>query len=141
MDPAQDDTLFSVSPNLQILNIPAAGLEDFIRLSVRDVKDAAAPAKEAPGVVLTNPPYGERIGEEADMAALYKTIGDSLKANFQGYNAFVFTGNLEAAKSIGLKPARRVPLFNGPIDCRLLKYELYRGSRREPKSAEGPAES
>jgi putative N6-adenine-specific DNA methylase len=111
-------------------NITAAGLEDCVRLSVRDVKDATAPAKEEPGIVLTNPPYGERIGEEAEMAALYKTIGDALKTNFQGYNAFVFTGNLEAAKSIGLKPARRVPLFNGPIDCRLLKYELYRGSRR-----------
>ena len=113
-------------------NITAAGLEDFIRLSVRDVKDATAPAQEEPGIVITNPPYGERIGEETEMAALYKTIGDSLKANFQGYDAFVFTGNLEAAKSIGLKAARRTPLFNGPIDCRLLKYELYRGSRRAP---------
>ena len=64
------------------------------------------------------------------MTALYKTIGDTLKANFQGYDAFVFTGNLEAAKSIGLKAKRRTPLFNGPIDCRLLKYELYQGSRR-----------
>ena len=111
-------------------NITAAGLEDYIKLSVRDVKDAVAPTKEEPGIVLMNPPYGERIGEEAEMTALYKTIGDSLKTNFQGYNAYVFTGNLEAAKSIGLKPARRVPLFNGPIDCRLLKYELYQGSRR-----------
>ena len=111
-------------------NITAAGLEDCIRLSVRDVKDAVAPAQEAPGIVLTNPPYGERIGEEAEMTALYKTIGDTLKANFQGYDAFVFTGNLEAAKSIGLKAKRRTPLFNGPIDCRLLKYELYQGSRR-----------
>uniref|UniRef100_UPI001CF27940 THUMP domain-containing class I SAM-dependent RNA methyltransferase n=1 Tax=Hymenobacter terricola TaxID=2819236 RepID=UPI001CF27940 len=89
-------------------NITAAGLEDYIKLSVRDVKDAVAPAKEEPGIVLMNPPYGERIGEEAEMAALYKSIGDSLKANFQGYDAFVFTGNLEAAKSIGLKAARRV---------------------------------
>ena len=124
-------------------NITAAGLEDFIRLSVRDVKDATAPDKEEPGIVIMNPPYGERIGEEAEMAALYKTIGDSLKTNFQGYEAFVFTGNLEAAKSIGLKPARRTPLFNGPIDCRLLKYELYRGSRRAPSPhppAPSPAE-
>jgi putative N6-adenine-specific DNA methylase len=111
-------------------NITAAGLEDCIRLSVRDVKDAVPPKNQAPGVVITNPPYGERIGEEAEMAALYQTIGDTLKANFQGYDAFVLTGNLEAAKSIGLKAARRTPLFNGPIDCRLLKYELYRGSRR-----------
>ena len=124
-------------------NITAAGLEDYIRLSVRDVKDAIAPPKEEPGIVITNPPYGERLGEEAEMAALYKTIGDALKANFQGYDAFVFTGNLEAAKSIGLKAAKRTPLFNGPIDCRLLKYELYRGSRRAPgphPPAPSPAE-
>ena len=118
-------------------NITAAGLEDCIRLSVRDVKDAAPPKNQPPGVVLMNPPYGERIGEEAEMAALYKTIGDALKANFQDYDAFVFTGNLEAAKSVGLKAARRTPLFNGPIDCRLLKYELYKGSRRTaPTGAE-----
>ena len=116
-------------------NITAAGLEDFVRLSVRDVKDAMAPMKEEPGTVIMNPPYGERIGEEAEMDALYKTIGDTLKTGFQGYNAFIFTGNLAAAKRIGLKPARRVPLFNGPIDCRLLKYELYGGSKREPQTA------
>jgi putative N6-adenine-specific DNA methylase len=111
-------------------NIEAAGLDECIRLSVRDVRDAQQPQGQAPGLVITNPPYGERIGEEAQMAALYKVIGDALKTNFQGYEAFVFTGNLEAAKSIGLKVSRRIPLFNGPIDCRLLKYELYRGSRR-----------
>jgi putative N6-adenine-specific DNA methylase len=70
------------------------------------------------------------------MDALYKTIGDALKTNFQGFEAFIFTGNLEAAKAIGLKVSRRIPLFNGPIDCRLLKYELYRGSRRvQPPTA------
>ena len=112
-------------------NIEAAGLDDCIRLAVRDVRNAQPPADQPPGLILTNPPYGERIGEEAEMDALYKTIGDALKTNFQGFEAFIFTGNLEAAKSIGLKVSRRIPLFNGPIDCRLLKYELYRGSRRE----------
>ncbi len=116
-------------------NIEAAGLDECIRLSVRDVRDAQPPQGQAPGLVITNPPYGERIGEEAEMAALYKTIGDALKTNFQGYEAFVFTGNLAAAKAIGLKVSRRIPLFNGPIDCRLLKYELYRGSRRVPAQA------
>ncbi|MDF7811917.1 THUMP domain-containing protein [Hymenobacter sp. YC55] len=114
-------------------NVSAAGLEDFVRLAVRDVKDAAAPKGE-PGLVVMNPPYGERIGEEAEMDALYKTIGDTLKSGFPGYDAYIFTGNLEAAKRVGLKASRRIPLFNGPIDCRLLKYELYQGSRR-PKSA------
>jgi len=115
-------------------NVAAADLEDFIRLGVRDVAEAKAPAKEAPGLVIMNPPYGERIGEEAEMEALYKTIGDTLKSSFQEYDAYIFTGNLEAAKRIGLKTSRRVPLYNGPIECRLLKYELYRGTRRESHS-------
>ena len=114
-------------------NVEAAGLEDFIRLAVRDVAAAQAPAKEVPGIVIMNPPYGERIGEEADMAALYQTIGDTLKTSFQGYDAYIFTGNLTAAKRVGLKTSRRVPLYNGPIECRLLKYELYRGSRKTGK--------
>ncbi|GAA3994086.1 THUMP domain-containing protein [Hymenobacter fastidiosus] len=111
-------------------NVAAADLEDYIRLAVRDVKDAVAPANEAPGLVIMNPPYGERIGEEEEMDALYKTIGDTLKTSFPGYDAYIFTGNLEAAKRVGLKASRRTPLFNGPIDCRLLKYELYQGSRK-----------
>ena len=111
-------------------NVAAAGLEDVVRLAVRDVREALPPRNQPPGVLLSNPPYGERIGEEAAMEALYKTIGDVLKTGFSGYEAYLFTGNLEAAKRVGLKPARRVPLFNGPIDCRLLKYELYSGSRR-----------
>ncbi|NML66584.1 hypothetical protein HHL22_15355 [Hymenobacter sp. RP-2-7] len=114
-------------------NVAAAGLDECIRLAVRDVRDARPPQNQPPGVLLTNPPYGERIGEEAQMDALYKTLGDTLKTNFQGYEAYVFTGNLEAAKRIGLKATRRLPLFNGPIDCRLLKYELYGGTRRAPR--------
>ncbi|PJJ60745.1 THUMP domain-containing class I SAM-dependent RNA methyltransferase [Hymenobacter chitinivorans] len=114
-------------------NVAAADLEDYIRLGVRDVKDAQAPKNEPAGIVVSNPPYGERIGEEAQMEALYKTIGDTLKTGFQGYDAYLFTGNLEAAKRVGLKASRRIPLFNGPIDCRLLKYELYQGTRKVSK--------
>src|SRR6476661_8692304 len=101
-------------------------------------KDAPPPKNQPPGLVITNPPYGERIGAEAQMAGLYKTIGDTLKTNFQGYDAFIFTGNLEAAKAVGLKTTRRIPLFNGPIDCRLLKYELYQGSKRAPRATSPP---
>ena len=83
------------------------------------------------GVVMFNPPYGERLGtEEESINQLYKTIGDTLKTNFAGYDAYVFTGNLEAAKHIGLRTSRRIPLYNGAIECRLLKFELYRGSKR-----------
>lgn len=113
-------------------NITHAGLEDYIRLRVRDMKETEGIGEK--GVVLVNPPYGERINPE-NLNQLYKQIGDTFKTNFAGYDAFVFTGNQEAAKHIGLKTSRRIPLYNGPIECRLLKYELYRGSRR-PTSGE-----
>ncbi|MDQ4139078.1 MAG: THUMP domain-containing protein [Bacteroidota bacterium] len=109
-------------------NITHAGLEDFIRVRVRDLKDAQGIGEK--GVVIVNPPYGERISPD-NLNQLYKLIGDTFKTNFSGYDAFVFTGNLEAAKHIGLKTSRRIPLYNGPIECRLLKYELYRGTRKQ----------
>ena len=108
-------------------NINNAGLEKVIKVEQADFFKTEAPAK--PGVVVMNPPYNERILSD-DINLLYKNIGDTLKNSYQGYDAFVFTGNLEAAKNVGLRASRRVPLYNGPIDCRLLKYELYRGSRR-----------
>ncbi|PRY15417.1 putative N6-adenine-specific DNA methylase [Pontibacter ummariensis] len=108
-------------------NIENAGLEHVIQVEEADFFKTEAPA--IPGVVVMNPPYNERIQSE-DINLLYKNIGDTLKNKYQGYDAFVFTGNLDAAKSIGLRTSRRVPLYNGSIDCRLLKYELYRGSRK-----------
>ena len=108
-------------------NIANAGLQDVIRIEEADFFKTEAPAQQ--GVLVMNPPYNERIQSD-DINLLYKNIGDTLKNNYQGFDAFVFTGNLEAAKSIGLRTSRRTPLYNGPIDCRLLKYELYRGSRR-----------
>ncbi|QNF35425.1 hypothetical protein HUW51_22935 [Adhaeribacter swui] len=108
-------------------NITQAGLEDFIRLRVRDLKEAQGVGDK--GIIIVNPPYGERIRPD-DLNQLYKLIGDTFKTNFSGYDAFVFTGNLDAAKHIGLKTSRRIPLYNGPIECRLLKYELYRGTRK-----------
>jgi putative N6-adenine-specific DNA methylase len=77
------------------------------------------------GVVIINPPYGRRLGEEEELRELYCQIGDVMKKRCRGWTGFVLTGNLELAKYIGLKAARRYVLFNGPIECRLLKYELY----------------
>ncbi|MFD2515858.1 class I SAM-dependent RNA methyltransferase [Pontibacter locisalis] len=108
-------------------NIENAGLENIIRVEKADFFETNAPADH--GFVVMNPPYNERIQSD-DINLLYKNIGDTLKNNYQGFDAFVFTGNLEAAKNVGLRTSRRVPLYNGSIDCRLLKYELYRGSRR-----------
>jgi len=108
-------------------NIENAGLDKVIKVRQADFFQTQAPS--AHGVVVMNPPYNERIQSD-DIHQLYKNIGDTLKKNYQGYDAFVFTGNLEAAKSIGLRTSRRVPLYNGAIDCRLLKFELYQGSRK-----------
>ena len=113
-------------------NIENAGLQDVIKVEEADFFKTEAPA--AQGVVVMNPPYNERILSD-DINQLYKSIGDTLKKGYQGYDAFVLTGNLEAAKHVGLKASRRIPLYNGPIECRLLKYELYGGSRRPEQEA------
>ncbi len=84
---------------------------------------------EPPGMLLTNPPYGERL-DVAAIDALYSMIGDSLKQNFTGYDAYIFSGNLGAVKHVGLKPSMKLKMFNGPIECRLLRYEMYQGSKK-----------
>ena len=77
------------------------------------------------GVVIINPPYGKRLGDEEELKELYCLIGDIMKKRCRGWTGYVLTGNLELAKYIGLKASRRFVLFNGAIECRLLKYELY----------------
>ncbi|WP_187261435.1 THUMP domain-containing class I SAM-dependent RNA methyltransferase [Pontibacter beigongshangensis] len=109
------------------VNIENAGLEKVIKVEQADFFQTKAPAEH--GVLVVNPPYNERIVSD-DINLLYKQMGDTLKNNYQGFDAFILTGNLEAAKNIGLRTTRRTPLYNGAIECRLLKYELYRGSRR-----------
>ncbi|MBC3538209.1 class I SAM-dependent RNA methyltransferase [Rufibacter sediminis] len=115
-------------------NMEYAELDQYVRIKELNFKEAVKPSDQ--GIVVMNPPYGERIGEESEINGLYKMIGDTLKSNFQDWDACIFTGNLEAAKHIGLKPSRRIPLYNGPIECRLFKYELYRGSKRVNEPSE-----
>jgi putative N6-adenine-specific DNA methylase len=104
-------------------NAESSGIGAQIRWSYSDFSKLEPPA--AHGTLICNPPYGERIGEEVELEAFYRKIGDTLKQNWKGWTAWVFTGNLALAKRVGLKPSRRIVLFNGPIECRLLKYELY----------------
>ncbi|TLM61518.1 MAG: RNA methyltransferase [Deltaproteobacteria bacterium] len=99
---------------------PAAG---GIRWERSDFARFEPPA--GPGTLLCNPPYGERLKDDGALELLYRSIGDTLKQRWTGWTAWLLTGNLEAAKRIGLKATRRVPLWNGPLECRLLKYELY----------------
>jgi putative N6-adenine-specific DNA methylase len=107
-------------------NIEAAGIDDIVRISQGDFREKEAPT--TPGTVIINPPYGERLKPE-DVEALYKEIGDTLKQKYKGYNAWILSSNPDAVKRIGLRAAERLVLFNGALECRFLKYELYEGSK------------
>lgn len=90
------------------------------------------PARQA-GVVILNPPYGERLPVE-EIEKLYKEIGNKLKKDFKGFNAWVITSSPDAIKSIGLRPSRRIQVYNGSLECRYLKFELYDGSKKASKN-------
>ena len=109
------------------LHAKKAYVQNAVKFEKISLTDQLPP--EGKGVMVCNPPYGERI-EVAEIEKLYASLGDSLKQNYQGYDAYIFCGNLQAAKSIGLKTSKRIKLFNGPLECRLLKFELYRGSKK-----------
>lgn len=110
-------------------NAKAAGVAHLIDFSLCDFKETPIPKSE-PGVVMLNPEYGLRLGELDALTRTYEDIGDFLKKKCEGYRGYVFTGNLDLAKHIGLKAKRRIEFYNGKLDCRLLEYELYSGSRR-----------
>jgi 23S rRNA (guanine2445-N2)-methyltransferase / 23S rRNA (guanine2069-N7)-methyltransferase len=109
-------------------NARRAGVESLIHFEKRPLAELEAPAG-GPGLVVTNPPYGERLGDERELEKLYALLGDILKRRFPGWTGWVLTGNLALGKKLGLRPAQRIPLWNGPIECRL--YEL-------PISTEAP---
>jgi putative N6-adenine-specific DNA methylase len=108
-------------------NAATAGVDSFITFQVCDF--AETPIPEGNGVVLLNPPYGERMGEIRELEPLYRRIGDFFKKHCAGYTGYLFTGNFELAKQVGLRTKRRIPFYNGEIECRLLEYELYAGSK------------
>lgn len=109
-------------------NAKLAGVEHLIEFQVGDFRDLDLP--EEPGVIVMNPEYGARLGEEKKLEGLYRQIGDFFKQKAAGYWAYVFTGNMKLSKRIGLRASRRIEFYNGPIDCRLLEYELYSGTKR-----------
>ena len=108
-------------------NARAAGMEKCISFSVNDFRDIEVP--EEPGVAILNPAYGERLGEVEDLKGLYREIGDFFKQKCKGYFGYIFTGNRELAKVVGLRTKRKIEFLNAQIDCRLLEYEMYSGSR------------
>lgn len=110
-------------------NAAMAGVDHVMQFSVCDFADTPLP--EEWGVVLMNPEYGARLGDERALERTYARIGDFFKQRCAGYTGYVFTGNSELAKRIGLRTSRRLPFYNTTIECRLLEYELYAGTRRQ----------
>ena len=109
-------------------NAATAGVEHLIEFSSSDYSETTIP--EGGGIVIMNPEYGERMGEIKGLEGVYRGIGDFFKQRCREFKGYLFTGNLDLAKKVGLRAKRRIPFFNGPIECRLLEYELYEGSRR-----------
>jgi putative N6-adenine-specific DNA methylase len=111
-------------------NVDRAGLQEAISIQVADFKNLKAVDDQ--GFVFLNPPYGQRLQpEEIDL--LYSMIGSTLKHNFPGTTAWLITSNKESLKNIGLKPKEKQTLFNGALECILLKYEMYQGTRKNEK--------
>jgi len=114
-------------------NVRFTNLYEDITLEVRSFEDSTAPFEK--GFIISNPPYDERLQIE-DSLAFYKMIGDTLKRKFTGYTAWLISSDLESVKFIGLRPSRRIPVFNGPLECRFLKFDLFAGKKGFSSSAE-----
>jgi putative N6-adenine-specific DNA methylase len=112
-------------------NAFTAGVQHLIEFSLCDYSETSIPGGK--GIVILNPEYGERMGRIKELEGVYRGIGDFFKQRCKGFRGYLFTGNLDLAKKIGLKTKRRIPFFNGGIECRLLEYELYEGSRERKK--------
>lgn len=106
-----------------------AQVNDFVRVEQADVLTRVAP--DSAGLLLANPPYGVRLADARQLEAFYPQLGDALKRRFSGWTAAFLTGDLRLAKLIGLKPDRRIPLWNGAIECRLFMFRLVEGPMRK----------
>ncbi|MGH8671331.1 MAG: THUMP domain-containing class I SAM-dependent RNA methyltransferase, partial [Burkholderiales bacterium] len=116
-------------------NLAAAGVADVVELKQADVLEVTPPADH--GVIVTNPPYGVRSGEQAELELFYPRWGDALKNRFCGWNAYILSADTRLPKLIGLAASRRTPLFNGALECRLYEYRLIKGSMKRRRGASG----
>ncbi|MBQ2187894.1 MAG: methyltransferase [Bacteroidales bacterium] len=114
-------------------NIENAHLQYDIKLSKQDMFTMVPP--EGGGIMIINPPYGERL-EEKDLINLYKGIGDALKKNFKGFEAWIISSNKDVMKLIGLKPSKKIDVYNGPLECKFEKFEIFEGSYKDKKIRE-----
>ncbi len=137
IDNAKNNIIFN--PNINILgsdiikdNIQLSinsskkiGIESYIKFKVLNMNDISV--VDSKGTLIINPPYGNRVGKNINLNELYKNIGDVFKKKFIGYDTYIFSGNLEAVKSVGLRSKKRIILKNGTLDCRLIYYPISSG--------------
>ncbi len=112
-------------------NLAHAGLDDLVTVERADLLERLPPAPE--GILIANPPYGERLGEAAELAAFYPKLGDALKKRFPGWRCYFLSADPQLPKLIGLKPSKKTPLFNGPLECRLYEFVVVAGSHRRER--------
>ncbi len=109
-------------------NLAYAGVDDLVEVHQADMLDSEAPLPE--GILVANPPYGERLGDDAELAAFYPKLGDALKKRFAGWDCWLLSADTRLPKLIGLAPKRKIPLYNGPLECRLYRFPIIAGSNR-----------
>lgn len=121
-------------------NLANLGLADMVQLKQANVLESPAPADH--GVLISNPPYGKRMGDEESLEIFYPRLGDILKAQFAGWRCYFISADMELPKRIGLKASKRTPVFNGALDCRLFEYKIIAGSmRRAPRPGDESSEN
>ena len=114
-------------------NLDYAAVGDLVEVHQGDILDLVPPAGANPGLLIANPPYGERLGEVSELAAFYPRLGDALKRHYAGWDCWFFSADTALPKLIGLSVKRRIPLFNGPLDCRLYHFPMVAGGNRPPR--------
>ena len=116
-------------------NLQQAGLLEAVQIQQKDMTQLDAPESE--GTLVANPPYGVRIGEQEELAALYPKMSETLKRKFAGWNTYFLTSDMRLPKLMRLAPSKKTPLFNGPLECRLFEIKMVAGSNRKPEKREG----
>ena len=120
--------LSPIAVRAALANLDRAELLASVSLSRGDLLEIAAPAES--GVLIANPPYGERLSEQDELAAFYPLLGSALKRNFAGWNVYLLSADLRLPKLMRLAPSKKTPLYNGMLECRLFEFKMVAGSNR-----------
>ena len=119
-------------------NLVAAGVDDMVQLKQANVLEISPPTELSSqstqaGCIVSNPPYGVRVGDKETLEGFYPKLGDALKARFAGWTCYLFSADMALQKKIGLSASKRTPLFNGALECRLFEYKVVAGFNRKTK--------